>query len=76
MACWRGRCLQWLVEKPFLKNVGIQTSSTIAETSAERMLREQLGVEQESFIVLVNQVDELKRKTKKIERELEKYKKQ
>ena len=27
-------------EKPFLKNAGIQTSSTRIETSAERMLRE------------------------------------
>jgi hypothetical protein len=63
-------------QQPFLKNAGIQTSSTRAETSAERMLREQLGVEQKSSIVLVNQVDELKRKTEKIERELEEYKKE
>ena len=55
----------------FLKNVGIQTSSTRIETSAERMLREQLVAEQESSATLVDQVDELKRKTEKTERELE-----
>ena len=44
----------------FLKNVGIQTSSTRTETSTERMLREQLAAEQESSAALVDQVDELK----------------
>ena len=39
------------------------------------MLREQLAAEQESFTALVDQVDELKRKTEKTERELEEYKK-
>ena len=39
------------------------------------MLREQLAAEQESSAALVGQVDELKRKTKKTERELEEYKK-
>ena len=39
------------------------------------MLREQLAAEQESSAALVGQVDELKRKTKKAERELEEYKK-
>jgi uncharacterized protein YlxW (UPF0749 family) len=55
----------------FLKNTGIQTSSTRTETSAEKMLREQLAPEQESSAALVNQVDELKRKIEKMERELE-----
>ena len=44
----------------FLKNAGIQTSSTRTETWAERMLREQLAAEQESSAALVDQVDELK----------------
>ena len=39
------------------------------------MLWEQLAVKQESFAALVDQVDELKRKTEKTERELEEYKK-
>jgi phage shock protein A len=39
------------------------------------MLREQLAAEQESSAALVDQVDELKRKTEKTERELEEYKK-
>ena len=47
----------------FLKNAGIQTSSTRTEISAERMLREQLVAKQESFAALVDQVNELKRKT-------------
>jgi hypothetical protein len=54
-----------------LKNAGIQTSSTRTETSAEKMLREQLAHEQESSAALVDQVDELKRKIEKMERELE-----
>jgi len=59
----------------FLKNASIQTSSTRIETSKERMLREQLAAEKESSATLVDQVDDLKRKTEKIERELEEYKK-
>ena len=59
----------------FLKNTGIQISSTRIKTSVERMLREQLAAEQESSAALVDQVDELKRKTEKTERELEEYKK-
>ena len=59
----------------FLKNAGIQTSSTRIETSAKRMLWEQLAIKQESSAALVNQVDELQRKTEKTERELEEYKK-
>ena len=59
----------------YLKNVGIQTSSTRTETLKERMFREQLAAEQESYAALVDQVDELKRKTEKTERELEEYKK-
>ena len=47
----------------FLKNAGIQTSSTRTKTSAERMLREQLATEQESSAAIIDQVDELKRKT-------------
>ena len=39
------------------------------------MLQEQLAAEQESSTALVDQVDELKRKTEKTERELEKCKK-
>ena len=39
------------------------------------MLREQLATKQESSAALVDQVDEPKRKTKKIERELVEYKK-
>ena len=39
------------------------------------MLREQLAAEKESSATLVDQVDDLKRKTEKIERELEEYKK-
>jgi hypothetical protein len=57
------------------KNAGIQTSSTRIETSTKRMLRKQLVVEQESFTALVNQVDELKRKTEKTKRDFEEYKK-
>jgi uncharacterized protein YlxW (UPF0749 family) len=48
----------------FLKNASIQTNSTRAKTSAERMLWEQLVAEQESSATLADQVDELKRKTK------------
>ena len=59
----------------FLKNAGIQTSSTRIETSAERMLQEQHVAEQKSFSNIVEQVDKLKRKTEKTERELEEYKK-
>ena len=59
----------------FLKNAGIQTSSTRTETWVERMLQEQLVVEHESSATLIDQVDELKRKTEKTERELEEYKK-
>ena len=59
----------------FLKNAGIQTSSTKIETSKETMLWKQLAAEQESFVAFVDQVDELKRKTKNTERELEEYKK-
>ena len=59
---------------PFLQNAGIQTSSTRTETSMERMLREQLAAEQESFTALVDQVDELKRKIEKTEREFEEFK--
>jgi bacterioferritin (cytochrome b1) len=58
-----------------LRNAGIQTSSTRTETSVERMLREQLAAEQESLAALIDQGDELKRKTKKTKRELEEYKK-
>ena len=58
----------------FLKNVGIQTSSTRIETSAERMLRERLIAEQESSANLVEQVDELKRKIEKTEREFDMFK--
>jgi hypothetical protein len=39
------------------------------------MLREQLAAEQESSAALIDQVDELKSKTKKTEREFEEYKK-
>ena len=53
----------------FLKNASIQTSSTRTETSAERMLREQLVAEQENSAALNDQVGELKRKTEKIEKE-------
>ena len=59
----------------FLKNAGIQTSSTRIETSVERMLQEQLGAEQKSSATLIDQVDELKRKTEKTKWELEEYKK-
>ena len=59
----------------FLKNAGIPTSSTRIKTSMERMFWEQLGAKQESFAAFIDQVDELKRKTEKTERELEEYKK-
>ena len=49
----------------FLKNAGIPSSSARTETSAERMLQEQLVAEQESSANLIEQVDELKRKTEK-----------
>ena len=39
------------------------------------MLQEQLTAEQESSVALIDQVDELKRKTEKTERELDEYKK-
>ena len=58
----------------FLKNAGIPISSTRTETSAERMLREQLVAEQGSFANLIEQVDELKSKTKKTEREFKEFK--
>jgi len=38
------------------------------------MLREQLVAEQESSTALINQVDELKRKTEKTKREFEEFK--
>ena len=38
------------------------------------MLREQLVAEQESFANLIEQVDELKRKTEKTKREFEEFK--
>ena len=60
----------------FFKNVGILTSSTRAETSADITLWEQLAGEQESFVVLVELVDELKVRTEKAEREPEKFKQQ
>ena len=60
----------------FLKNAGIYTSSTRAETLVERTLWEQHAAEQESSATLVDQVDELKSKTEKTEREFEQYKKQ
>jgi hypothetical protein len=46
-----------------MKNAGIPISSARIKTSAERMLWEQLVVEQESSTNLVEQVDKLKRKT-------------
>ena len=58
----------------FLKNAGILTSSARIETSAERVLWEQLIAEQESSTNLIEQVDELKRKTEKTEREFEEFK--
>ena len=58
----------------FLKNASILTSFARTETSAERMLWEQLVTEQESSANLVEQVDELKKKTKKTEREFEEFK--
>ena len=61
-------------QQPFLKNVDIQTSSTRTETSAERMLREQLVAEQESSTNLIEQMDGLKRKTEKTKREFEEFK--
>lgn len=60
----------------FLKNVGIPTSSTKTETSTEKALREQLAAEQDSSAALHQQVDELKKKTEKTEREFEEFKKQ
>ena len=44
------------------------------ETSVERMLREQLVAKQKSFANHVEQVDELKRKIEKTEREFEEFK--
>jgi hypothetical protein len=41
----------------------------------KRTLRKQLVAEQESSTALVDQVDKLKRKTEKIKRELDEYKK-
>ena len=58
----------------FLKNAGIPTSSARTEASAERMLLEQFVAEQESSANLIEQVDKLKRKTKKTEREFEEFK--
>ena len=58
----------------FLKNVGIPTSFARIETSTERMLQEQLVVEQESSANLIEQVDELKGKTEKTEGEFEEFK--
>jgi bacterioferritin (cytochrome b1) len=58
----------------FLKNDGILTSSARIETSVKRMLWEQLATEQETSANLVDQVDELKRKTEKTEREFEEFK--
>jgi hypothetical protein len=60
----------------FLKNASISTSSTRIEISEERMLWEQFIAEQESSAALVEQVNELKRMTKKTEREFEEFKKQ
>ena len=57
-----------------MKNASIPTSFARAETSTERMLQEQLVAKQESSANLVEQVDELKRKTEKTEREFEEFK--
>ena len=57
-----------------MKNADISISSARTETSAERMLREQLVAKQESSANLIEQVDELKRKTEKTEREFEEFK--
>ena len=59
-----------------MKNAGIPTSSTRAETLAKITLREQLGGEQERSVALVELVDELKVRTEKAEREPEKFKQQ
>ena len=53
----------------FWKNAGNQISSTRTETSVERMFQEYLAAEWKSFATLVDQVDELKRKTEKTKRE-------
>ena len=58
----------------FLKNAGIPISSARTETSVERMLREQLIAEQKSSANLIEQMDELKKKIKKTEREFEEFK--
>ena len=63
---------QW--QHPFLKNASIPTSSARTETTTERMLGEQLIAEQESFANLIEQVDELKRKTENTTREFEEFK--
>ena len=55
----------------FLKNAGIPTSSARTETSAERMLQEQLFAEQKSSTNVTEQVDELKRKIEKTESKFE-----
>ena len=60
----------------FLKNASIRTSSSRTKTSVERALQEQLAAEQVRSAGLIEQVDQLKRKTKKIEREFEEFKKQ
>ncbi|XP_062224721.1 uncharacterized protein LOC133923435 [Phragmites australis] len=46
----------------FLKNAGLQTSSTKLVTSTERALREELAVEKQSSVVLHEEVDTLKKK--------------
>jgi hypothetical protein len=62
-------------ENLFSKNAGILRSSTRAETSMEMTLWEQLAGEQESTAILVELVDELKRKTEEYKREFEEFNK-
>ena len=57
-----------------MKNAGIPTSSVRTETSAERILQEQLVAKQESSANLVEQVDESKRKTEKTKWKFEVFK--
>ena len=64
------------MQYPFLKNAGIRTSSSRTKTSVERALQEQLAAEQVRSAGLIEQVDQLKSKTEKIEREFEEFKKQ
>lgn len=64
----------YISDIPFLKNVGIQTSSTITNTL--RTLRQRLYEQQVRSAALLKKLDELKRNGQKIVMEFKEYRRQ